>query len=120
MESIVFNDAVTKADREIVGVKTKHGVIKTKCIVNSSGAWSREIAHMFDLDIPLVPMKHAYVITESMDKVKGVPNIRDHDASIYFRIQGESICMGGYEKNPEVLKEVIYTIFYYFTMFKCV
>lgn len=75
-------------------------------IVNSCGAWSREVARMVGLELPLVPMKHAYVVSESMPGVKGLPNIRDHDASVYFRIQGESICMGGYEKNPELLKEV--------------
>lgn len=94
-------------DGEIYGVETAEGLIKTKVVVNSCGAWSREIANMLNLDIPLVPMKHAYVVTESMDKVKGVPNVRDHDFSIYFRIQGESICMGGYEKNPEILHEYI-------------
>lgn len=106
--NILFNphNAKRGSDREISGVETPFGTIKTKHIVNSCGAWSREIAQMFDLDIPLVPMKHAYVVTESMKHVKGCPNIRDHDSSIYFRIQGESICMGGYEKNPEVLKEV--------------
>lgn len=98
---------IFREDGKITGVETPYGIVKTKVIVNSCGAWSREIAKMMGLDIPLVPMKHAYVVTESMDQVKGVPNIRDHDASIYFRIQGESICMGGYEKNPIILQKVI-------------
>lgn len=35
-----------------------------------------------------------------------MPNIRDHDASIALRIQGSSINLGGYEKNPVILDKV--------------
>lgn len=61
---------------------------------------------MVGLDIPVSVMKHAYVVSEAIPQVKGTPNIRDHDYSIYLRIQGESICLGGYETNPEFIKEV--------------
>lgn len=36
----------------------------------------------------------------------GMPNVRDHDASIVFRVQGSAIYLGGYEKNPEILDRV--------------
>lgn len=82
---------------------------------------------MAGLEIPLAPMKHAYIVTESMQDVKGTPNIRDHDYSVYFRIQGDAICMGGYETNPDLLRDVnnfIYMIpnmididYYYIFMF---
>lgn len=68
--------------------------------------WSREVAAMACLQLPLVPMKHAYVVSDSLREVRGLPNIRDHDAATYFRIQGESICMGGYEYNPILLDKV--------------
>lgn len=93
--------------KKIVGVETaSHGTIRTKCVVNACGVWSRNIAHMAGVEIPLQPMKHAYIVTESIPAVKGTPNIRDHDASVYFRIQGDKIYMGGYEPNPELLKDV--------------
>ncbi|KAJ4441684.1 hypothetical protein ANN_11542, partial [Periplaneta americana] len=91
---------------EVAGVVTPHGTIKTNCIVNCGGVWSREIAAMAGLTLPLVPMKHAYIVSESMPEIRGLPNVRDHDGSIYFRIQGESICMGGYEYNPILLDKV--------------
>lgn len=68
--------------------------------------WSREVVAMVGLHLPLVPMKHAYVETENIPEVQGLPNIRDHDASIYFRVQEQSLCMGGYETNPIVLEKV--------------
>ena len=71
-----------------------------------AGVWSRELSALVGLHLPLVPMKHAYVITEPIPEVQGLPNIRDHDASIYFRVQGQSLCMGGYETNPIVMEKV--------------
>ncbi|KAJ9576455.1 hypothetical protein L9F63_006668, partial [Diploptera punctata] len=93
--------------RQITGVVTPLGSIKTSCVVNCCGeSVSRELAALVGLHLPLVPMKHAYVITEPIPEVEGLPNIREHDASIYFRVQGQSLCMGGYETNPIVLEKV--------------
>lgn len=81
---------------------------------------------MVRLDIPLQPMKHAYIVTESMPQVKGCSNIRDHDYSIYLRVQGESLQLGGYEINPEILKEVFINSFFliiisinFFSFYRC-
>lgn len=92
--------------RKITGIVTPFGSIKTNCVVNACGVWSREVVAMVGLHLPLVPMRHAYVVTESIPEVRGLPNIRDHDASIYFRVQDQSLCMGGYETNPIVLEKV--------------
>lgn len=92
--------------RKIKGVETPMGVIKTNCIVNACGAWSRDVARLVNLDIPVAVFKHSYVITENIPNVKNTPNIRDHDRSIYYRVLGESLHLGGYEKNPLLIKEV--------------
>ncbi|KAK2582795.1 hypothetical protein KPH14_005056 [Odynerus spinipes] len=72
--------------REITGVETPHGQIKTNIVLNTSGAWSNDIAKMVGLSIPLIPIKHAYVVTEAIE------------------VQGSSLSIGGYEKNPIVLQ----------------
>ncbi|XP_066993512.2 sarcosine dehydrogenase, mitochondrial isoform X2 [Anabrus simplex] len=92
--------------KKVTGVVTPYGSIKTNCVVNCCGVWARELGKMLGLPLPLVPMKHAYVVTESVPGVRGLPNIRDHDASVYFRIQGDSLCVGGYEPNPILLDKV--------------
>jgi len=53
------------------------------------GAWAPQLCEMLNINIPIVPMKHAYVIFEKMDEVKKLPNIRDHDGGIYFLIKGD-------------------------------
>lgn len=61
---------------------------------------------MVGLDLPATTIKHAYVVTGSIPEAKGSPCIRDHDGRLYLRPQGDSIVFGGYEPNPELLKEV--------------
>ncbi|XP_020288905.1 sarcosine dehydrogenase, mitochondrial [Pseudomyrmex gracilis] len=107
---IIENCPVTKilvedinGHKTVRGIETPRGIIKTNVILNAAGVWSRSIAQMVGLDIPLIPMKHAYIVTEPMD-VQGLPNIRDPDLSIYFRVQGGNISIGGYEPNPIILK----------------
>ena len=52
--------------------------------------------------LPLLALKHAMVVT---DKIEGMnpslPNVRDHDLSVYLKTQGDSLSIGGYEQNPE-------------------
>lgn len=35
-----------------------------------------------------------------------MPNVRDHDASVYLRLQGDALSVGGYEANPIFWEEV--------------
>ena len=32
-------------------------------------------------------MKHAYVVTEKIPGIENMPNIRDHDLSVYLKLQ---------------------------------
>lgn len=61
---------------------------------------------MVGVEVPLVPMKHAYVVTERIEGIQNMPNVRDHDASLYLRLQGDALSLGGYEAHPEILDEV--------------
>lgn len=51
-------------------------------------------------------MQHSYIVTDTIQNLNKWPNIRDHDLSIYFRVQGQSLIVGGYESNPTVIKDV--------------
>ncbi|XP_017887261.1 sarcosine dehydrogenase, mitochondrial [Ceratina calcarata] len=86
--------------KKVYGVETPYGTIKTDIILNAAGAWSKKIANMINLDIPVMPIQHTYAITETMEGVQNYPHIRDNDMSTYVRIQGNSMYIGGYEKNP--------------------
>jgi sarcosine dehydrogenase len=51
-------------------------------------------------------MHHAYVVTESIPGVEHMPNVRDHDASVYLKLQGTCLQVGGYEANPVFWEKV--------------
>ncbi|XP_061714576.1 sarcosine dehydrogenase, mitochondrial [Cydia pomonella] len=94
-------------NKEVTGVHTDQGFIRTKCVVNCGGAWGPRVARFAGVPaLPLIPFKHAYVVSEALPEVRNCPNIRDHDVNLYFKIQGESCNIGGYENNPIVLDEL--------------
>ena len=66
------------------------------------------IGEMVDVAVPLIATKHAYVVTERIDGIAGMPNVRDHDSSIYFKLQGDALCVGGYENDPIFVDQVTY------------
>ena len=61
------------------------------------------------LDIPLIGYKHAYVTTDRIPGIENMPNIRDHDASVYLKLQGDALHIGGYEHNPVLIEGVIWS-----------
>uniref|UniRef100_A0A1I8HUZ5 Sarcosine dehydrogenase n=1 Tax=Macrostomum lignano TaxID=282301 RepID=A0A1I8HUZ5_9PLAT len=51
-------------------------------------------------------MRHAYIVTERIEGIQNMPNTRDHDASVYLRLQGDALSVGGYEPNPIFIDEM--------------
>jgi len=94
--------------KKIKAVLTESGArIETPMVINACGAWANELANMVDVQLPLLAMKHAFVVTESIPGMHaGLPNVRDHDLSIYMKTQGDSLALGGYEQNPEFWNDI--------------
>jgi len=61
---------------------------------------------MAGVKVPLVAMKHAYIVTDKIEGIQNMPNIRDHDNSVYLKLQGDALSVGGYENNPIFYDEV--------------
>ncbi|XP_076284985.1 E3 ubiquitin-protein ligase HERC2 isoform X2 [Lasioglossum baleicum] len=97
----ILTDDIGPNKKKVRGVETPYGILKSDVVLNAAGVWSKNVTNSLNVDIPLVPIKHAYVVTEPMAEVEQrLPNVRDADLSLYFRIQGSSIALGGYESNP--------------------
>ncbi|KAK9499026.1 hypothetical protein O3M35_003544 [Rhynocoris fuscipes] len=93
--------------KQVEGVLTNSGLIKTKCVVNATGAWARQVSEQLTgLTLPVVPLKHAYVVSNPIPNVSGLPNLRDSDGRIYFRVKGDTLCVGGFEHNPIMLDKM--------------
>lgn len=75
--------------------------------VHVIGAWAPYIGEMVNVAVPLIVTKHAYVLTERIEGIAGMPNVRDHDSSIYLKLQGDALSVGGYENDPIFVDQVI-------------
>lgn len=106
---------------KVKAVHTNVGTIKTNCVVNACGVWAPYIGAMCGVTVPLVAMKHAYIVTEKIEGIEKMPNVRDHDLSIYLKLQGDALSIGGYERNPVFWDEVteIIECFFYFSVLTC-
>ncbi|XP_051907440.1 sarcosine dehydrogenase, mitochondrial [Hippocampus zosterae] len=92
--------------KRVKAVETPHGTIDTPCVVNCAGVWATKLGEMAGVKVPLIAMHHAYVVTERIEGIQNMPNVRDHDASVYLRLQGDALSVGGYEANPIFWEEV--------------
>ena len=92
--------------RRVAGVQTPLGPVCARAVVNCVGAWAPALGATCGVRVPLMAMRHAYIVTQRVDGLLSpdgrvlVPNIRDHDASVYLRVQDDSFAIGGYEPNP--------------------
>lgn len=84
-------------------VVTDQGTLECEHVVNAAGLWAREVGHMVDIELPLVPMEHHYLITEDLSELKErtleIPGILDLDGEIYLRQERKGILLGVYEKD---------------------
>ena len=70
-------------------------------VVLCAGMWSRQIAALAGVSVPLQPVKHQYVITEKIAGAgAGMPTVRDPDRRTYFKEEVGGLVFGGYEPNP--------------------
>lgn len=85
-------------------VLTDAGPIETDVVVNAAGAAAGFVGRLAGVAIPVVPIKHQYVVTDppSGQSLEQLPTVRDPDHIVYFRGEGDAILVGGYIRTPEV------------------
>jgi sarcosine dehydrogenase len=85
----------------IIAVLTDRGRIACEAAVNCGGQWAREIGALAGVNVPLVSVKHQYMVTERIDGVaSNLPTLRDPDRLTYYKEEVGGLVMGGYEPNP--------------------
>jgi glycine/D-amino acid oxidase-like deaminating enzyme len=82
-------------------VRTPHGTIATRVVVDAAGAWSRLVAGRLGGGLPVVPTRHQLLITEPIAGVgPEFPIARVIDANVYVRHERGGLMLGGYESDP--------------------
>ena len=76
-------------------ITTPKGMINAEHVVNCAGLWAREVGHMADIRLPVQPMEHHYLITESKKEVTDfghqLPHGIDFEAYVYWRQEGQGM-----------------------------
>ncbi len=93
-----------KANDEWV-VKTDQGDITCEHVVSATGNFARQTAAMVGLDIPVLPVEHQFIVTESHPDIvkrhkEGLPEmgvLRESDGSWYMREEAAGLLLGPYE-----------------------
>jgi 4-methylaminobutanoate oxidase (formaldehyde-forming) len=95
---------ITTAGGRVAGVLTSEGPIATDVVVNAAGAAAGSIGRLAGVAIPIVPIKHQYVVTQPLgdNDLEAIPTVRDPDHIVYFRGEGAAILVGGYIRTPDV------------------
>ena len=68
-------------------VETHKGTIHADVVVNAAGLWAREVGRWPVFDLPLMPMEHQYLVTETMPEIadlgRRLPSVADRDGEYY-------------------------------------
>jgi dimethylglycine dehydrogenase len=84
-------------------VVTPQGTIHADYIVNAAGLWAREVAALAGAVLPLMPVEHHYLVTETIPEIaelgREIPNISEPSGGYYSRQEGKGLLLGAYESH---------------------
>ncbi|GAA2617606.1 FAD-dependent oxidoreductase [Dactylosporangium fulvum] len=86
------------------GVDTTQGRVTAEVVVNAAGAAAGAVGRLSGVELPIVPIKHQYVVSSSLGMpTMDVPTVRDPDRIVYFRGGDETgLLVGGYVRDPSL------------------
>ena len=85
----------------VAAVATDAGTIECEHAVIAAGAASGAVGLLAGVTVPIVPIKHQYVVTEPLEEPLGdAPTVRDPDNIVYFRPERGGMLVGGYAREP--------------------
>ena len=89
-------------NNSIEGVETKDGIIKCEYIVLAAGMWSRQIGKSININVPLYPDEHFYILTEPIENlIKDLPVLRDYNNCLYIKEDAGKLLVGLFEPNAK-------------------
>ena len=86
-------------------VVTDQGTITCEHVVNAGGLWAKQIGRMAGIELPVSPLKHHYLITDSIPEVAAadfeMPMTVDLKGFTYMRQDQHGVLVGIYEIDHE-------------------
>ena len=86
-------------------VMTEAGMINAEHVVNAAGLWAKQVGRMVGLDLPLSPLEHHYLVTETIPEIAALktelPMVVDLEGFTYMRQDQKGMLVGIYETHPQ-------------------
>jgi dimethylglycine dehydrogenase len=84
-------------------VITDKGSVHAEHVVNAGGLWAKQVGRMVGLELPLSPLEHHYLLTDTIPEVAALdhelPMAVDLEGFTYMRQYQQGILVGIYEIN---------------------
>ena len=79
-------------------VFTRDGEINCEKLVLACGLWTRDFAAKLEVNVPLYPAEHFYVVTEPLkEATSDLPVLRDTDGHVYIKEDAGKFLVGAFE-----------------------
>ncbi len=82
---------------------TEKGDVTAEHIVNAGGLWAKQVGRMAGIELPLSPLEHHYLITETIPEIaaaeREMPLVVDLEGFTYMRQDQKGLLLGIYEIN---------------------
>ncbi|MBN1939531.1 MAG: FAD-binding oxidoreductase [Candidatus Aminicenantes bacterium] len=86
---------VETAGGKVVAVQTSQGRIETRLLVNTAGAWGREVGRMAGLEIPIEPVKRQLFTTAPTPEIPAdFTFVIEFGTGLYFHREGPGLLSG--------------------------
>ncbi len=86
-------------------VVTDKGTITCEHVVNAAGLWAKQVGRMAGIELPLSPLKHHYLVTDTVPEVAAadfeMPMTVDLEGFTYMRQDQKGVLVGIYEIEHE-------------------
>lgn len=86
-------------------VVTEKGTIISEHVVNAAGLWAKQVGRMAGIELPVSPLAHHYLLTETIPEVAALENelplVVDLEGFTYMRQDQNGMLLGIYEINHE-------------------
>ena len=84
---------------------TERGTVHAEHVINAAGLWAKQVGRMVGLELPLSPLEHHYLVTDTIPEVAAldfeVPMMVDLEGFTYMRQDQKGVLVGIYEINHQ-------------------